>query len=634
MNTIKIVVLSVNEERRKYMEKQLQDLKVLDDVDYFKGFTPSESTEYMDYRDEKVPEYDTTLCCFRSYTAVFDKYKNLNYEYIIILEDDIVIHKDFKNKIENIIKTWEKYPQTEYISLGYILSFCYDTIKFFKNDNDLYYDMSTFSEVWGAQMTMFNKKTINKLSVLYKPSAKEVRKFIDNISETYSNRYVRLQTDSILPYLCKQGMVYPPLAFENPNIVSTITNIANSHNNSYFKKHYLIDYSEYHNSNMKNSLFNSSKTVGITMLIPDNSEYKIYTNLEVQKVLSLYEVFNLLKFNVYIITDKELPKDSINIKQYNNVIYNDKINHINFDVIIQFNFKLDVSSLENLKKNTSCKIIEYIYKNDYIKDLQYSFLPKNTGFSPVWFKYRDKNVIDEVWCVDSISKDNLHYLKIFYSCDIITVPDIWSNYFIENMYKDYSIPNNGLCLDSNKLLKSIVIFDENSNIIMSNLPSILLSETLYNKKKIIKHLYIGNVIDSEFNSINSVNIITNLKMFKANKISIEKYFPSLIFLSKYADILVSNDIEGSINYRTLELAWMGWPVLHNNDLYKDIGYYYDKYKYEEGSNTLMNIILSHDKIIHNYMLKNRHLIERYIPNNKVNLEKYKYHIEKICTSSV
>ena len=101
---IKLVVITVDEKRQKYIEEQLKELNISSEfeVDYFKGFTPSDSKEYINYKDEIHPELDTTMCCFRSFFAVFEKYSKLDYDYIITIEDDISILKtsSFKNKIE------------------------------------------------------------------------------------------------------------------------------------------------------------------------------------------------------------------------------------------------------------------------------------------------------------------------------------------------------------------------------------------------------------------------------------------------------------------------------------------------------------------------------------------------------
>jgi len=60
---------------------------------------------------------------------------------------------------------------------------------------------------------------------------------------------------------------------------------------------------------------------------------------------------------------------------------------------------------------------------------------------------------------------------------------------------------------------------------------------------------------------------------------------------------------------------MGWPILHNAHLCKDIGYYYDIFNLKEGSTTLENILENHGKHSEEYLIKNRRAIDRFLPTN-------------------
>jgi hypothetical protein len=91
-------------------------------------------------------------------------------------------------------------------------------------------------------------------------------------------------------------------------------------------------------------------------------------------------------------------------------------------------------------------------------------------------------------------------------------------------------------------------------------------------------------------------------------------------MSKYADIAVSHQWENPLNYLYFDLAWMGWPIVHNAHLCKDVGYYYDEFNYEEGGNVLNSVIENHDKNTENYIKENRKILDRYLPSN-VELQK-------------
>ena len=100
-------------------------------------------------------------------------------------------------------------------------------------------------------------------------------------------------------------------------------------------------------------------------------------------------------------------------------------------------------------------------------------------------------------------------------------------------------------------------------------------------------------------------------------------------MSKYSDIAVSHQMENPLNYLYLDLAWMGWPIVHNAHLCKDVGYYYEGFDYDQGAEILKNVILTHDDNVEEYVKRNRSAINRYIPCNKYLQEQYKQLINKL-----
>jgi hypothetical protein len=106
------------------------------------------------------------------------------------------------------------------------------------------------------------------------------------------------------------------------------------------------------------------------------------------------------------------------------------------------------------------------------------------------------------------------------------------------------------------------------------------------------------------------------------KITIEARFNTLSFMNMYGDIAVSHQWENNLNYLYLDLAWMGWPIVHNASLCSDVGYYYSQFNYEEGGNKIMEAIHNHDEKKDEYLQKNRKAINRFLPSNKELQNKY------------
>ena len=216
---------------------------------------------------------------------------------------------------------------------------------------------------------------------------------------------------------------------------------------------------------------------------------------------------------------------------------------------------------------------------------------------------------------------NLHYWKTFYRTKCIPVPFIWSTKSFYFTIKQLKLTDETQLLYTNKgENKSVGIFEPNISIMKWCLPSVIICENAYRKNKKIKHVYITNIPQNNTsNGINDFNIetfnhaISSLDIFSDKICSVESRFNTLEFMKNYCDVAVSHQWENPLNYLYFDLAWMGWPIIHNAYLCKDVGYFYDQFNYDEGGEVLSNVINDHDKNINEYINKNREAINKYLP---------------------
>jgi GR25 family glycosyltransferase involved in LPS biosynthesis len=173
-------------------------------------------------------EPNGVICSFRSFAAIFDKYKSKYYDYLITFEDDIMLSNNFVAEINKIIELWNN--DIEYISLGYLLGFNYEELNNSQKNNFLYYN--NLPSIWGNQGMILKPETVQKLAKnLHFQTMKETRCSLESYSKNnklYRNRTLNISTDAIIPTICKQGIVYPPLVIEEPNFLSSWDNGLNS----------------------------------------------------------------------------------------------------------------------------------------------------------------------------------------------------------------------------------------------------------------------------------------------------------------------------------------------------------------------------------------------------------------------
>jgi hypothetical protein len=77
-----------------------------------------------------------------------------------------------------------------------------------------------------------------------------------------------------------------------------------------------------------------------------------------------------------------------------------------------------------------------------------------------------------------------------------------------------------------------------------------------------------------------------------------------------------------LNYLYLDVAYMGYPVLHNAYMCKDLGYYYEGSDTFGGGQMLNHILENHDNNIEGYNDKNKKVLDRYNIENPILVDTY------------
>ena len=144
-------------------------------------------------------------------------------EYGVFCEDDIYIRKNFKSYIETLIHGYNKH-ELEILLLGYLLPHNAAEITVHPNYK-LYNSQLLFLEyaddLWGSQMYMLNRETAENF--LRKYTVEYALKSEQNSNLPY------FSPDWTLTKIGKRAIVYPMLAVEEGNVVTSHTGQATFH---------------------------------------------------------------------------------------------------------------------------------------------------------------------------------------------------------------------------------------------------------------------------------------------------------------------------------------------------------------------------------------------------------------------
>ena len=386
----------------------------------------------------------------------------------------------------------------------------------------------------------------------------------------------------------------------------------------------------------------SNLKIGITFDVPEDLK-SFYSNGIRQNALYLFELLKNIKYDVKLIIElkneekfKKIQSE-IDFYKYDYSVINN-IYKEEYNLIFSFGFALPKDLIRNLKLK-GVKIISYQCGNAYLIDSETILYNQHSG--RILDNYIDKNNMDEtyhqIWSIPQMYKQNKGFWETLYRTKCIQAPFIWSSSSINFVKKILKIDSDEPILYKKKLNK-IAIFEPNISLMKWCLPCLLITEQTYRKYKNIGHIYVTNIDKTKkmdemtinkFNINEFTNLCRKLDIFKDNIMSVEGRFVTLDFMKSYADIVVSHQWENPLNYLYFDLAWMGWPILHNAYLCKDIGYYYSDFNYDEAAEKLNEIINNHDANKLEYMKENRKIIENYLPTNVELQNKYKNMIENL-----
>jgi len=365
--------------------------------------------------------------------------------------------------------------------------------------------------------------------------------------------------------------------------------------------------------------------IGITLALSSNNE-SIWTNGIKQNVLMLAHLLKNSDKNYEVcilnIFDVDFTEKPSYLKDLDIYFFNDKF--MEMDLIILMGAQVQESQLKKFRENDDKKVVSYKCGNNYVIAME-EIIFKGSEDGGVY-----EQEIDELWYIPQQDEVNKGFYPILHKTNSITVPFIWHQKFIQE-----SIVNihNGFIkgsykkdwmYDNKKEKKIIGVMEPNIYIVKFGLLPAMLVEECYRGevgKKYIEDLRITNTQKIKDNK-KFISFIKTFDLFKDKKLSAESRYQTAFILTQYLDVVVSHQILNPLNYLYLDVAYMGYPILHNAELCKDLGYYYEGSDLLKGSKVLEDILLNHDKNINEYNERNNIVLNRYHADNKELISNY------------
>lgn len=354
----------------------------------------------------------------------------------------------------------------------------------------------------------------------------------------------------------------------------------------------------------------------------------IWSNGINQNAIYLANVLNKIGFDAYLIYQRNEGYDKVEDINGIKVMDFKEAFNIEFDLLIQLGISINSKTFENFRiKNKNIKLVFYKCGNDFVIDMEAIFLDSHKERTESLESPGILNnlIPDQIWTIPQNENANIQYFSFIHKQPNATsVPFIWDPMAINSECDEL-----GYSSYSPRKISRLAIMEPNIGVTKNVLLPIAITEKSFRESADINKIYLIGGIKLKSNK-RLLQILKNTEIYKNGLITAEPRIPTMDVINKHSDIVLSWQWENNLNYLWLDIAWMGWPIVHNGSFCKDIGYYYEGFNIIDGSNKLKYAFENHNGNLE-YLEKNREVIKKYTAENPSLLLEYKELVENVIS---
>ncbi len=277
------------------------------------------------------------------------------------------------------------------------------------------------------------------------------------------------------------------------------------------------------------------------------------------------------------------------------------------DIIIEVGMRIPGEAVEAFQKRGG-KIVSYVAGNSFVMNLEAiaSGLQDRAEILPTF-------TFDAVWITRQHWHTNHSYAKYTKSRNTYCISQIWDPIILRhgisrikhNFY--YKRRLNKGC--------SVGIFEPNVNVVKTFHFPVLVCEALFRREHdAVSHVYAANTVHLKENSHFS-EFFGSLDLLKENRVTAETRHPVYELLGQFVDTVVVHHWENGLNYLYYDALYGGYPLIHNSEFLKEVGYYYEPFDVQSGADALMRAWHTHDENFREYQDNSRELLWSVNPDN-------------------
>lgn len=366
------------------------------------------------------------------------------------------------------------------------------------------------------------------------------------------------------------------------------------------------------------------KRIGITVQI-NKSLFSSGVNMN---AMYLSKVLQKCGYVVDLICSDQKTIDEISpYEKEINIFSLEKSHTIRYNLIIQVGFTIDKKNSSKWKlKNKDIKFVAYECGNHYLVNTEKMLFKQDLETSHMRDRFELDQKPHQVWTIPQMEDSNYTFYQFYSGQEKVTVvPFIWEPFIIEKEFED-----RGIISYTPRPIEQCSVMEPNISV-MKNivLPIVILEKN--QKVNPLKHIYLFGA-DVLRPSKPFVDFVLSTEIGKNKIVSSENRFRTAKILSEHSDFVFSWQWENNLNYLWLDVAWMGYPIIHNGSMCQDVGYYYKTFDGDMALEKINEVIKTHNENHELYLSKNRDIIKRYTKENQTLVDQYKTLVEDVLNN--
>jgi hypothetical protein len=228
---------------------------------------------------------------------------------------------------------------------------------------------------------------------------------------------------------------------------------------------------------------------------------------------------------------------------------------------------------------------------------------------------------DAVWMIAGHKNISEDYFSLTTRSKVALVPHIWTPQFLDKGCE--TLPEGvsfGYLAGAPRW--RVCSFEPNMNMVKTCITPMLVCEEAYRKKPgMFEAIRVCNTLQSKENA-GFVTFARFLDIVNHGVASFEGRFGFYEYMAHHGDCVVSHHWENGQNYLYYEALYGGYPLIHNSEFIRDLGYFYPDFDCQVGGDVLIRAFESHDSNLEEYKAKATEFLKTLDIRHQPNIEVY------------